>query len=98
MYTDWMRRLKLNEHLSLEDIENYYRHANDGVARSQWQIIWWLAQGKTSRTIEAVTSYRLRWIRIIAHRYNGDGADGIRDQRPYTPGRQRALSRHKTLC
>ena len=92
MYTYWMRRIKLNEQLSLDEIEHYYRHANEGVARSQWQIIWLLVQGKTSREIEAVTGYSLRWIGIIAQRYNEDGADGIGDQRHYNPGRQRALT------
>ncbi|HET8853501.1 MAG TPA: helix-turn-helix domain-containing protein, partial [Ktedonobacteraceae bacterium] len=46
-----------------------------------WQIIWLLAQGKTTKAIREVTGYCLAWIRTIAHRYNQDGPGGIGDRR-----------------
>jgi transposase len=87
-----MKRIQIKDHLSLAEIEKRYRQASEGVERSQWQIIWLLGQGKTSREIEAVTGYSLRWIRIIAQRYNADGAVGIGDQRHANPGRGAALN------
>src|SRR5258708_30430107 len=54
-----MRRLRMAEHLSVEEIEKRYRSANEGVERSQWQIIWLLAGGKTSREVEAAMGYSL---------------------------------------
>ena len=42
-------------HLSVEEIEKHYRNASEGVERSQWQIIWLLATGITSREVEAAT-------------------------------------------
>jgi hypothetical protein len=35
-------------HLTTEELEKHYRKARDGVDRSQWQIIWLVAQGKHS--------------------------------------------------
>lgn len=87
-----MRRIKLAEHLRVEEIEKRYRSANDGVGRSQWQIIWLLAQGKTSSEIEAMMGYSLTWIRTIARRYNSEGAEGIGDKRHSNPGRKAALT------
>ena len=69
-----MRKIHLAEHLTVAEIEKRYRSASDGVGRSQWQIIWLLAQGKTSSEIEAVTDYSLTWIGTIARRYNAEGA------------------------
>jgi len=87
-----MRRIKLKEHLSAEEIEKRYRMAMEGVARSQWQIIWLLHQGKSSQEVESVTGYSLAWIRTIARRYNADGPSGIGDRRHHNPGRRGALS------
>ena len=80
------------EHLSVEEIEQRYRSASEGVERSQWQIIWLLVLGKTSREVEAWTGYSLTWIRNLAGRYNRQGADGIGDRRHDNPGRAGNLS------
>jgi transposase len=87
-----MRQLRMAEHLSVEGIEKRYRSARQGVERSQWQIIWLLAQGQTSREVKVATGYSLTWIRNIAGRYNRQGADGIGDRRHHNPGRAGNLS------
>jgi transposase len=87
-----MRHIHLEPHLSTDEIEKRYRHARDGVERSQWQIIWLLAQGKESKEVQVVTGYSLDWIRAIARRYNVEGAVGIADKRHHNPGRPSPLS------
>lgn len=87
-----MRRIRLEPHLTVEAIEDQYRKARDGVARSQWQIIWLLAQGKDSAEVQAVTGYSLGWIRAVARRYNAEGASGIGDHRHQNPGRPNPLT------
>jgi len=82
----------MTEHMSVEEIERRYRAASEGVERSQWQIIWLLATGKTSREVESATGYSLTWIRNIAGRYNTQGMDGIGDKRHGNPGRAGNLS------
>ena len=71
------KRLAVKPHLSLEEVENHYRKAKDPVARSHWQIVWLLAQGKTTKQIVEYTGYGLSWIRTIAHRYNEGGPQAL---------------------
>src|SRR5689334_12934449 len=84
--------MSVQPHLSVEAVERRYRQAKDPVERSQWQIIWLLAQGKTTKAIEEVTGYSLAWIRTIAHRYNQEGPAGIGDRRHGNPGGRFLLS------
>lgn len=80
------KRLSIEAHLPVEDLEQRYRRARDGVERSQWQIIWLLAGGATSQEVGEVTGYSLPWIRELAKRYNTWGADGIGDGRHHNAG------------
>ena len=86
------RLLKIAGHLPVDELERRYRTARDAVARSQWQIVWQLAQGRRIREVEAQTGYSDRWIREIAARYNAQGADGLGDRRHSNAGKPRLLS------
>jgi transposase len=86
------RRLKLETHLNSEELERRYREATDGVARSQWQIVWLLSIGKTSGEVAQVTGYCVDWIRKIVRRYNAGGAEAIGDGRHHNPGQARLLN------
>src|SRR6266705_3974715 len=80
------KRITVQAHLSLKEIGSRYREAKDSVERSHWQIIWLLAQGKTTNEITEVTGYHPAWIRTIAHRYNDEGPQGLGDRRHSNPG------------
>jgi hypothetical protein len=54
--------ITVHPHLSLEEVEARYRKATDAVEPSHWQIIWLLAQGKTTKEIQEFTGYCLAWI------------------------------------
>ncbi len=86
------KRLAAKPHLNLEEVENNYRKAKDPVARSHWQIVWLLAQGKTTKQIVEYTGYGLSWIRTIAHRYNAGGPLALGDRRHGNPGATAILS------
>ncbi len=86
------KRLAVEPHLSLQEIEQRYRNAKDPVARSHWQIVWLLAQGKSTRQIVEYTGYSQSWIRTIAHRYNEGGPRALGDRRRDNPGAQAILS------
>jgi transposase len=86
------KRLAVKPHLSLEEVECYYRQAKEPVARSHWQIVWLLAQDKTTKHIVEYTGYSLNWIRTIAHRYNEAGPQGLGDRRHGNPGAEAILS------
>ena len=55
------------------------------MARSQWQILWLLAQGMPTAQVAQVTGYGVRWIQEIARRYRA-GPEAIGDRRHTNPG------------
>ena len=75
------------------EVEGGARKAKEPVARSHWQIVWLLAQGKTTKQIVEDTGYGLSWIRTIAHRYNEGGPQALGDRRHGNPGAEAILSR-----
>ena len=85
------KRLSLIPHLSCETLEQRYRNATNVVARTHYQILWLLASGKTTVQVAEVTGYSLRWIRVIASRYNHHGEMGVGDGRHRNPGAQPLL-------
>ena len=85
------KHLTLQPHLSIEELKQHYRQALDPVERSHYQILWLLAQGKTTAQIQEVTGYSINWIRALIHRYNKWGIDGIRDRRHDNPGAETLL-------
>jgi transposase len=85
------KRLSLEPHLSADTLEQRYRDAADPVERTHYQILWLLAKGKTSADVADVTGYSLRWIRVIANRYNRQGEAGVGDARHRNPGAQGLL-------
>lgn len=80
------RSLRLPPHLTLAELEQRYRRADDPVARSQWQIVWLLAQDLPTAEVARVTGYSVNWIREIAKRYREAGPGRIGDRRHGNPG------------
>lgn len=85
------KRLTINGRLSINELEERYRKAQDGPGRSQWQIIWLLASGQPSEVVAEMTGYSRQWIRKLAGRYNTRGEQGIGDKRPEHSGRKLSL-------
>jgi transposase len=86
------KKIKLDPHLSSKELEERYRGARDPVLRSHYQIVWLIAQGKTTSQVMEVTGYSRAWIQKLARRYNEDGPDSLGDRRHRNPGaRDRAL-------
>jgi transposase len=87
-----MKRLKLAEHLTVDELGQRYRQASDPVARSHWQIIWLLRQGRLTAEVADVTGYSTTWIYTLVRRYNRDGPDALGDRRHHNPGKSALLS------
>ena len=86
------KRLRLEGHLSSEELEERYRKARDPVLRSHYQIVWLLSLGKLTREVREATGYSAEWIREISLRYNQRGAEGLGDRRHRNPGASPLLS------
>src|SRR5258707_9184354 len=78
------RHIRLEPHLTDDELQDRYRRAADPVERSHWHFLWLLAGGMTATAVAAVTGYSAYWIGQIARRYNTDGPDGVRDRRHTT--------------
>lgn len=86
------KQLSVAPHLEQDELERRYRAASDVVARSQWLMLWHLAQGKTAAVVAELTGYHVTHVRNVLHRYNDLGPDSIRDRRHDNPGRALALT------
>ena len=86
------KTIKLESHLSSQELENRYRKAHDPVLGSHYQILWLIAQGKTTTQVMDATGYSRGWIQQIARRYNAFGPEALGDHRHHNPGaKERAL-------
>ncbi len=86
------KRISIRADLDVGELERRYRWARDPVARSQWQIVWLLAQAEPSERVGELTGYSLTWVRTVARRYNTEGEQGIGDRRHSNPGGPRLLT------
>lgn len=80
------KRLQITPHLRVEELEQRYRQAKDGVERSHYQIIWLLSQGKRTEDVAATTGYSRSWIYELVRGYNREGPDTLGDKRHENPG------------
>lgn len=67
------RRVSIKPNLTVAELEARYRKSRDAVERTQWQVVWLLAQGKTTAEVVGATGYSIEWVRRIARRYNRGG-------------------------
>src|SRR5258707_9229779 len=77
------RRLRLESHLKVDELERRYRAAKEPHERSWWQILWLLAEGQTAAAVAESTGYSRYWIGQLVRRYNRDGPEAMRN-RQYT--------------
>ena len=89
------RTLSLTEHFAEDELYERYRHTKDSVERTHWQIIWLRQRGKTTAEIKEATGSSAYWIRTLIHRYNDEGADGLKDRRREHRGAPPMLSQEQ---
>lgn len=86
------RRLQIEPHLTVEELESRYRQASEGIKRSHYQIIWHLAQGQRSEAVAAWTGYSRDRLYKLVRRYNRLGPEALGDQRRHNPGQPPLLN------
>ena len=80
------RRIKIVPHQSTQSLGVAYHQAKEGPESRQYQIIWLLAQGKTTEQVQEITGYSRTWIYELVKRYNQLGLEGLGDRRKENPG------------
>ncbi len=85
------RRVTIEAHLSLEELERGYRQAKEPVKRTHYQIIWLLAKGSRTEEVVAVTGYSRSWIYELVWGYNRIGPETLGDQRSSNQGSSEPL-------
>jgi hypothetical protein len=54
------RRISLEPHLTIDELEGRYRSTKDPVERSRWHFLWLLARGLTATVVAGITGYSPR--------------------------------------
>lgn len=85
------RRIRLEPHLTVEELERRYRAAKEPHERSWYQILWLLGKGQLAREIAESTGYSRYWIGQVARRYNTEGPEGLVN-RQYTHSHRAPLT------
>ncbi len=75
------RRVEVAGHLSVEQLFERYRRADDAVVKAHLQVIWQKAQGRSTGEVARNTGFKVDWVRRLVHRYNRDGPDSLGDRR-----------------
>lgn len=80
------KRIQIAPHLTIDELEQRYRQAKDGIERSHYQIIWLLAQGRRTEEVAQLTGYSRSWIYELVWGYNRLGLQAIGDKRRHNAG------------
>lgn len=75
------RRIRLEPHLTVDELERRSRGATEPHERSWYQILWLLAKGQTATASAASTGYSRYWIGQVAQRYNAEGPASMHNRR-----------------
>ncbi|KYC35252.1 hypothetical protein WA1_08835 [Scytonema hofmannii PCC 7110] len=85
------RRVTIEPHLSLEELERSYWQTKELIKRTHYQTIWLLAKGTRTEEVAEVTGYSRSWIYELVWGYNRIGAETLGDQRSSNQGSSEPL-------
>ena len=85
------RRLEVAGHLTVMELFERYRGAEDAAAKAHLQVIWLKAQGWQTREVARSTGFKPDWVRRLVRRYNEHGPESLGDRRA-SNGREPLLS------
>jgi transposase len=85
------RRLKLEPHLTIEELEQRYKSAKSGIERGHYQLIWLLQSGKSTAEVSEVIGYSRAWIYEVVRSYNRQGPEVLGDQRQHNQGNGQSI-------
>jgi transposase len=82
-------------HLSYAELTTRYKTTTNAREKSYWHVIWLMSHPEHPATVTqaaAMVGYHHHWARILVHRYNTEGPDGLIDQRQKNVGQAPLLT------
>lgn len=86
------RRIRVEGHLSTEELQQRYRSATHPAEKMYWQVLWLISKGESAEEVAGVTTYTADWVRTLVRRYNRGGPETVLDGRRGHSGRRPLLS------
>lgn len=86
------RRIRVEGHLSTDELQQRYRSATHPAEKMHWQVLWLVAKGESAEEAAGVTTYTTNWVRELVRRYNRSGPQAVQDGRRGHSGRRPLLS------
>lgn len=86
------KRLRIEPHLSVDELKKRYLKCQEVRERTHWEAIWLLSQHTPSQWVANRTHLSVNWVRELARRYNREGPAALGDRRRKHPGPSRLLS------
>jgi len=86
------RTIKLEAHLSSQELEKEYKQSKDRVESRRYHLLWLVSQGYSLAAAVKVVGVNYNYGYKIVRRYNTEGKEGIKNRRKLRcPGKSRAL-------
>lgn len=85
-------RIQVKPGMSPEELQQQYRKSAHPSEKMHWQVLWLIAEGKTSAEVAEATGYTINWVRELVGRYNRGGPEAVLDGRRDHSGRRPLLS------
>ncbi len=86
------RTIKLEPHLTVDELDQRYKTTADAPTARRWQALWLIAQGATAKAATAVVGLRSAWVRLLVQRSNQHGPTALPDHRHTNPGKAPRLA------
>lgn len=80
-----MQPITLQPHASIDELEMHYRRAKAPTQRSQLQILWLVALGKSTEEVARITGYNANWVEQLIHQHNQLGSEGFTNTKQSKP-------------
>ena len=68
------RRLGVAGHLTISELFDRYRGAEDPSVKAHFQVVWLKAQGWRTGDVARCTGFNPDWVRRLVRRYNKAGS------------------------
>ena len=75
------RKLKVEDHFSLDELKARYRSSQDPVESRRWHLIWLVSGESTLTEAAQVVGLNYDYARSIVRAYNREGEKGLRNRR-----------------